>query len=106
VSLDEATTARLKREAVEGRGVSAVLSGGGLLAIIGGAVILGNALFAARGVHAPAWLGTVALVIGLAAAVVGGVLHQRRYKALASAVGLSDAEAKALSEQADEEQDN
>ncbi len=103
MTLSQETTIRLKRAAIDMSGLPGVLSGGGMLAIAGGLATLLHTWLGATQPHLPVSAGVAALAIGLPAAIVGGVLHERRYRALARAAGLSDAEAKALADQADAE---
>ena len=105
MTLSPDTTGRLKHAAINMVGLAGVLSGGGMLAVAGGLASLIHTWLGAAEPHLPASVGLAAIAIGVPAVVIDGVLHERRYMALARAAGLSDVQAKALADEADAEDD-
>jgi hypothetical protein len=71
------------------------------------AVLIGTTTDAFRGLAGPIqpWHALIALVIGVTAMVLGGVLHTRKFHAAAAASGLSRAETDALADEADDQDD-
>ena len=96
--------ADLKRKAIELRGPLGVVTGVSIVVLLGGVVVAIRAAMAGTFLIAAA--GGMMVVLGGIGAVIGGVTHQRAYMAAALAAGFTPAEAKALQDQADEEQDD
>ena len=96
----------LKRQAIHWRGPSAVLGIASYLAFIAGvAIMIGGWLGRGEPLVRP-WFGALITVAAVAGMTVGGHLHERQYLKDARRAGLSESEAKALADQADEELDD
>jgi len=105
VTLDDQSTIRLKRSAIEMTGLPAILGIAGMLLVVAGVVLLIKSWPSVGEWNPPVWAGFAALVAGIPLVVVGGDLHHRRYLRLARMAGLSNDQAEMLADQADREQD-
>ncbi len=106
MTLSDESTAKLKHAAIYLTGFPALLVWGGLLAVLAGLCDLLDAWLGRGAPLFPVEIAMVAVILGVVATSVGGVLHDRRYMAKARQAGLSASQAEALFDQADEEQDD